>query len=135
MKSRRVVVPFDPSHGACIRAAEFIRDQLPDAELHVLEVTPPPLLGATTEQTTSEHCHRALTDRMTTMNLEPHRTEVRMGSPAEEITRYARDVSADLIVMPSHGRTGIARAFLGSVAEVVVRRAHCSVLVLRLPEE
>ena len=43
----------------------------------------------------------------------------------------AQDLGADLIVMPSHGRTGLKRIMIGSVAERVVRLAHCPVLVLR----
>ncbi len=55
------------------------------------------------------------------------------GDPASEIVRYGRDVSADLIVMGTHGRTGVERLVLGSVAEKVLRDATCSVLVVKLP--
>jgi nucleotide-binding universal stress UspA family protein len=47
------------------------------------------------------------------------------------ITRFARDDGIDLIVLSSHGRTGVSRFVLGSVAEAVVRRAPCPVLLLR----
>ena len=57
--------------------------------------------------------------------------EVAFGAPADEITRYAQDNEVDVIVLPSHGRTGLARLMIGSVAERVVRLAHCPVLVLR----
>jgi nucleotide-binding universal stress UspA family protein len=53
-----------------------------------------------------------------------------VGHPADEITSYARRVGADLIVVGTHGRTGIRRALLGSVAELVVRRARCPVVVV-----
>jgi nucleotide-binding universal stress UspA family protein len=53
------------------------------------------------------------------------------GTPYAEIVRRAEAWRADLIVVGSHGRSGIARALLGSVAERVVRHAHCSVLVAR----
>ena len=53
-----------------------------------------------------------------------------LGEPADEINSYARRVGADLIVVGTHGRTGIRRALLGSVAELVVRRARCPVLVV-----
>lgn len=49
---------------------------------------------------------------------------------AEVILEYAAEASADLIVMGTHGRKGIRRAMLGSVAEKVVRRAHCPVLTV-----
>jgi nucleotide-binding universal stress UspA family protein len=55
------------------------------------------------------------------------------GDPATEIVRYGRDVGADLIVMGTHGRTGLDRLLMGSVAEKVLRDAACSVLVVKLP--
>jgi nucleotide-binding universal stress UspA family protein len=55
------------------------------------------------------------------------------GDPAAEIVRYGRDASIDLIVMGTHGRTGLDRLLLGSVAESVLRDASCSVLVVKLP--
>ena len=58
-------------------------------------------------------------------------TLVTMGIPAEEILKAARDNGADVIVMGTHGRTGIAHAVMGSVAENVVRRAPCPVLTVR----
>jgi len=61
------------------------------------------------------------------------RTEyaVRIGTPHEEIMRYVSDRDIDLVVMGSHGRSGVARAVMGSVAETVVRQAPCPVLVVR----
>ena len=53
-----------------------------------------------------------------------------VGDPPDEINAYALRVGADLIVVGTHGRTGIRRAILGSVAELVVRRARCPVLVV-----
>jgi nucleotide-binding universal stress UspA family protein len=56
------------------------------------------------------------------------------GDPAEEIVRYGRDAGIDLIVMGTHGRTGLERLLMGSVAERVLREASCSVLVVKLPK-
>lgn len=53
------------------------------------------------------------------------------GDPAEEIVRAAAEISADLIVMSTHGRTGLGRVLMGSVAEHVARRATCPVLTVR----
>jgi nucleotide-binding universal stress UspA family protein len=53
------------------------------------------------------------------------------GPAAPSITRFARDTGADLIVLASHGRTGIRRLVLGSVTEQVLRTAPCNVLVIR----
>lgn len=56
---------------------------------------------------------------------------VQSGDPREVITEEAKKLNAELIVMGTHGRRGISRALIGSVAESVVRTAHCSVLVVR----
>jgi len=55
------------------------------------------------------------------------------GDPATEIVRLARDAGIDVIVMGTHGRTGLERLLMGSVAEKVLRDAPCSVLVVKLP--
>ncbi len=55
------------------------------------------------------------------------------GSPAEEILRLAGDAHADLIVLGTHGRTGLGRLLMGSVAERVVRKAPCLVLTVKEP--
>jgi universal stress protein A len=55
------------------------------------------------------------------------------GTAAEEIIREAADRNCDMIVMGTHGRTGLARLMMGSVAEEVVRRAPCPVLTLKSP--
>jgi nucleotide-binding universal stress UspA family protein len=55
------------------------------------------------------------------------------GDPAAEIARYAADANMDLIVMGTHGRTGLERMLLGSVAEQTLRGAPCSVLIVKLP--
>lgn len=57
----------------------------------------------------------------------------RVGSPCVEIVRYAREQEIDLIVIGTHGRTGLTHVLLGSVAENVVRTAHCPVLTVRPP--
>lgn len=56
------------------------------------------------------------------------------GEPAAEIVRYAADAGMDLIVIGTHGRTGVERLLMGSVAEKVMRDAPCSVLVVKLPK-
>ena len=61
----------------------------------------------------------------------PADTLVRTGSPGLEIIEVAKSLSADLIVISTHGRTGLKHVLLGSIAEAVVRRAPCPVLVVR----
>lgn len=58
-------------------------------------------------------------------------SEVRAGSPAPGIVAFARELDADLVIMGSHGRTGLARLLLGSVARNVLHHASCSVLIVR----
>lgn len=61
------------------------------------------------------------------------RRQVSMGDPADTILQVAEDGKFDLIVMGTHGRTGLKRMILGSVAEKVTRRASCPVLTIREP--
>ena len=59
---------------------------------------------------------------------------IRVGTPAEEIAVYAESLGIDLIVMGTHGRTGLAHTVMGSVAEHVARTAPCPVLLVRSPK-
>jgi nucleotide-binding universal stress UspA family protein len=61
-------------------------------------------------------------------------TVVREGKPAETILQYADEIDADVIVAGTHGRSGIKRHLIGSVAERLVRHATCPVLTIRLPD-
>jgi len=60
-----------------------------------------------------------------------HEILTRVGDAAKTILETAEDVGAELIVMATHGRTGLSHVFLGSVAEQVVREAPCPVLTIR----
>jgi nucleotide-binding universal stress UspA family protein len=55
------------------------------------------------------------------------------GSPADEIVEFAERESVDLIVMASHGRTGLSRLLMGSIAEGVMRKTRCPILIVRQP--
>ncbi len=55
----------------------------------------------------------------------------RMGIPADEIIKFADEQSVDLIVMGTHGRTGLGHLLMGSAAESVVRTAQCPVMTVR----
>jgi nucleotide-binding universal stress UspA family protein len=61
-------------------------------------------------------------------------TLVWTGAPSETITETARDQNSDLIIIATHGRTGLAHALLGSCAEKIIRQAPCPVLVVRVTE-
>jgi nucleotide-binding universal stress UspA family protein len=59
---------------------------------------------------------------------------VRIGVPFLEIVRVAKERDVDLIVLGTHGRTGLSHALIGSVAEKVVHHAHCPVLSIKHPQ-
>jgi nucleotide-binding universal stress UspA family protein len=61
-------------------------------------------------------------------------TDARHGDPVPEIVAAARETSADLIAMTTHGRSGFRRLLFGSVAEAVLRRTEIPVLMMRLTE-
>jgi nucleotide-binding universal stress UspA family protein len=67
--------------------------------------------------------------------LVPLEVKVGVGKPAEEILRVAREEEVDLIVMGTHGRTGLHHLLLGSVAEEVTRHAPCPVFTVRHQED
>lgn len=93
------------------------------ARLHVLHVVPP-----VTDPTPAPAALRAVAselERGVTVI-----TTIASGLPARQIVAYARRNAIDLIVIGTHGRTGVSRALLGSVAEAVVRRAPCRVLTV-----
>lgn len=78
-----------------------------------------------------EQLHTAFRKRFAATKYHGVKFEVAFGDPGHEIVAFAKEAGAGLIVMPSHGRTGLAHILLGSVAERVVRLAPCPVLVLR----
>jgi nucleotide-binding universal stress UspA family protein len=65
----------------------------------------------------------------------PVRATLRVGDPAAELARFVRDGGFDAVVLGTHGRTGLTRLVLGSVAERVVRLAGITVIVARPPSE
>jgi nucleotide-binding universal stress UspA family protein len=127
MKIRHVLYAADFSD-ASGPAGAVARDLAREsgAVLHVVHVVPPvtdPSVSAERVRTAAV----ALAEGVAT------EVAVLTGRAAREIVRYARDKGVDLIVLGTHGRTGVTRAILGSVAEAVVRTAPC--LVLTVPAE
>lgn len=130
----------DTSEAAFRLACSLARDY--GSDLLVLNVYPPPINGAeAVDRDRSDEIENDLLDalhKLSLMNNDLHiEYRVEEGSPAEVILDVARD--CDLIVMGTHGRGGIARAIMGSVAEHVLRDATCPVVTVRptakLPEE
>jgi nucleotide-binding universal stress UspA family protein len=80
-----------------------------------------------------EKTETELADLVRTHLTEPGSATVKVtvGKPAEEILQVARDEAVDLIVMGTHGRTGLRHALLGSIAETVVRTAPCPVFTVK----
>src|SRR5690606_25816419 len=70
-------------------------------------------------------------EALKSIGYSPSRFILRQGSPFFEILAAAKEESADLIVIGTHGRGAIAHILMGSVAERVVRKASCPVLVVR----
>jgi nucleotide-binding universal stress UspA family protein len=94
-----------------------------------------PITNVGEEPSLSHHTELAeeMVDRLSRRGLDA-RADVREGDPAKEILSVARTWQADLIVMGTHGRTGLQRLVLGSVAQHVISHSPCSVLVAREPE-
>jgi universal stress protein A len=111
--------------------------------LHVLEPSPylgeftPPTMGADLlgdlERQASAELARVLPEAQAA-TIAVTRAVV-MGSPSQRIVETAAAEHVDLIVMATHGRTGLSHLLIGSVAERVVRTAPCPVLTIRPPAE
>ncbi|MGO9596745.1 MAG: universal stress protein [Isosphaeraceae bacterium] len=109
------------------------------ARLVVVHVKPPRMMGGEVHAliTTPEEVDRELRGELD--KLQPHDASTKIervlkeGDAATEILRMAKESSSDLIVMGTHGRTGLSRLLMGTVAEAVSRKAHCPVLTVKHP--
>jgi len=142
----RILVPIDMSvfSVAALQYAEDIAEHF-GAEIVVLHIAEEDDLAARIpkkekEQMTTKEIDQRLKSTIAHMLLDHNvvtqsmRIEIRHGSPAQEIVNAAPDLHADLIVMCTHGRSGVSHILMGSVAEKVVRNATCPVLTLK-PDE
>ncbi|QEG33775.1 universal stress protein [Bythopirellula goksoeyrii] len=138
---KRVLIPTDFSEQAN-RAVDDGLAMVEDPEhLIVLHVAPAlssfsegdPLVGwnMISDEDRTKYLLEMLRKKFTDEKYKKVHFIISYGTPAEEITQVAKNENCDMIVLPSHGRTGLARLLIGSVAERVVRLAHCPVLVLR----
>lgn len=149
---RKILVPVDFSEGAqpaLALAATMARKF--GASIDLLHVwQPPPLIPfpvavvpSASEsmpvnmeelaRTTAGALMKTLVEQLRDQGIAEVHSRVAIGSPAHEIVELAELGHFDLVVMGTHGRTGVAHAVLGSVAEKVVRRAKCPVLTVRAP--
>jgi len=138
---KRILVPTDFSDCskqaityACELAKRF------SGELQLLHVAVPhampmPYVGAVSEQAfhPEETAKKALEELEDSEFDQVSRVEraVRTGTPFVEIVRHAKENDIDLIVLGTHGRSGLVHALIGSVAERVVRKSPCPVLTVR----
>ncbi len=145
MNIERILVPYDfsaYSSAALDYAGRLAIDS--DARIHILHVDElldvrisaiPAVDWPGVRESSWEKRRRAVNRQLA--KVVPHNAAVVyehhcvMGYPADEILAYAERTHIDLIVMGSHGRTGLSRLIAGSVAEQVMRRAKCPVLILR----
>jgi len=133
-----VVVPIDfsdESLAALATARELARDS---SRLHVIHVLPvlepaePGIIWQTIDDgSRCRHAEAAMQKVLGQCQAGEVETAIRFGDPGHEIAHYAKEIPADLIVLPSHGRRGLTRLLLGSVTDRVVHLAHCPVLVLK----
>jgi nucleotide-binding universal stress UspA family protein len=110
------------------------------ARVHVLHVARHPVISAVGDASEQEpeRYREELTEMLHERRADdPYITvEHQMlfsGDPAPEILRVAAAIEADMIVMGTHGRSGLGRLLMGSVAEQVVRRALCPVVTVKVP--
>jgi nucleotide-binding universal stress UspA family protein len=138
LPKRNVVVPVDFSDQS-IKAVDLALGLVEDTSgvhvVHVLPaisyVEPGVVWTAVDDNERRHHAELALKERLSGPQYQKVQLHVAIGDPGHGITELAAEQKADLIVLPSHGRTGLKRLLIGSVAERVVRLAHCPVLVLR----
>ncbi len=139
LPKQNVVVPCDFSEESFAAVDEALEMVNSPNRIHVLHVLrelaagePGVVWGTVDEESRREHAKKALREKLSDPKYEGIDVVIGFGDPGHEVADYAQSTNADLIVLPSHGRTGIARLLIGSVAERVVRLAPCPVLVLRV---
>ncbi|MEX2186083.1 MAG: universal stress protein [Pirellulales bacterium] len=135
---KKVLVPIDFSDH-CFRALEAAREMVDRGSqlyavhvLHEILVTEPGVIwNEIDDQSRMRHVEEAIREKTSEPRYEGLNVAVLIGDRGQKIVDFAAENGIELIVMPSHGRTGLKHLLIGSVAERVVRLAHCPVLVLR----
>lgn len=140
MQAKKILFPTDFSHcgdAALAHATSLARDS--GATLLIVHVEEPPVAYGGGEmyygipEPATEDLKRMLAEVKPTDESVPYEHHLIVGDPASAIARLAEDENVDLIVMGTHGRTGISRLLMGSVAEAVVRHAPCPVFTYKEP--
>jgi nucleotide-binding universal stress UspA family protein len=138
MPTTTIVFPtdFSTASDAALTHAEALARQS-HARLLIVHVEEPPMAYGGGElyyglpEPNSERILKMLEDVKPADPSVPFAHRLTIGDPAGEIVRIAGEEKAEMVVMGTHGRTGMTRLLMGSVAEGVVRRAPCPVLVYR----
>jgi nucleotide-binding universal stress UspA family protein len=138
MSQKTILFPtdFSTASDAALRHAEAIAKSS-HAKLLIVHVEEPPLAYGGGElyyglpEPDSERIRGMLEGVRPSDPAVPFEHRLTMGDPASEVVRLAEEEGAEMIVMGTHGRTGLTRLLMGSVAELIVRRAACPVLVYR----
>ena len=138
MPTKTILFPtdFSTASDAALSHAEALAKSS-GARLLIVHVEEPPLAYGGGElyygipEPDSERIVKMLEDVRPRDPAVPFTHRLTMGDPAGEIVRLATDERAEMIVLGTHGRTGMTRLLMGSVAEAIVRRAPCPVLVYR----
>jgi nucleotide-binding universal stress UspA family protein len=125
------------SNAAFDLACSLARDY--QAKIHILHVAPEPVVGygqgiVPPETYRYQHVMHEKLDQLVPKDAQVQiQRRLALGDAATEILRLAGEIKTDMIVMGTHGWTGLARLLMGSVAEQVVRRASCPVLTVKTP--
>ena len=135
-KSVLIPVDFDElSYSAIAPAKEFVGAETALMLIHVLTplhpADPAAMWNTLDDEQRKQKVEEFLAQKLGEMGYKKVKIQIAIGDPSTEIIDYAKEISADLIVLPSHGRKGISRFLLGSVTERVVRLSPCPVLVLK----
>jgi universal stress protein A len=124
-KALAYAVPFAKQFGAELVIAYVVQPYIPVPEMSAVDTTD--MLAQMRESGKSE-LEKLRLSITADVKIE---TLLRVGHPAQEIVKAAAEIDADLILLSTHGRTGLGRMFFGSVAEHVTRYAGCPVLTVR----
>ncbi|MCA9162458.1 MAG: universal stress protein [Pirellulaceae bacterium] len=140
MNHRKILFPTDFSHtgdAALEMATSLARDQ--GAKLLIAHVEEPPAVYSAGEMyygmpnPMTEDLKAMLQQVKPTDESVPFEHHLVAGDPADAIVRLAEEEQVEMIVLGSHGRTGLSRLLMGSVTESIVRHAKCPVLTVKQP--
>lgn len=138
LKRKSVLIPIDfsdLSYQALEPAKELVEDIASLKLIHVLAplhpADPAAMWDTVSDDDRKQKVRLFSREKLKELGYGNLHIEVVIGDATSKIVDYAQTIDADLIIMPSHGRKGVSRFLLGSVAEQVVRLSHCPVLILK----